>query len=194
MLKLRDFRKNLMSTHPKPSAGPRQPTFDETYIFGDPIPVAEATEKNSDTTWALWADLVATENVGFADTVPMTAPGAVPTGLPAPPEMRPEVRPTSRAKGTLEDVLLEARRNNRVCPQPAKWQQLYQMLTVKSQEDSGRQLNPPPVGTAWLETPPLTKRMFFRDHVEWAAAHECIEDVFAFLKRLPEPHWYHMGE
>jgi hypothetical protein len=90
--------------------------------------------------------------------------------------------------------LLEARRNNRVCPQPAKWQQLYQMLTVKSQPDSGRQLAPPPVGTAWLETPPLAERMFFRDQLEWAAAHECIEDVFSFLKRLPEPHWYHMGE
>jgi hypothetical protein len=36
--------------------------------------------------------------------------------------------------------------------------------------------------------------MFFRDQLEWAAAHECIEDVFSFLKRLPEPHWYHMGE
>ncbi|MEO8655263.1 MAG: hypothetical protein ABI409_14140, partial [Ramlibacter sp.] len=97
-----------MSIHPKPSAGPCQSTFDETYIFGDPIPVAEATEKNSDTTWALWAELVATEKAGFADTVPMTAPG-VPTGLPAPPEMRPKARPPSRAKGTLEDVLLEAR-------------------------------------------------------------------------------------
>jgi hypothetical protein len=89
-----------MSTHSKPSAGPSQPTFDQTYIFGDPIPVAEATEKNSDTTWALWADLVATEEVGFADTVPMTAPGAVPTALPAPPQTRPKVRPVLRARGT----------------------------------------------------------------------------------------------
>ena len=183
-----------MSTHHKPPAGLRKPTFDETYIVGDSIPVAEAIERNSDTTWALWADLVANEDIGFADTVPMTAPEAVPTAPSAPPPMRPKARPTLRANGTLEDVLLEARRNNRVCPQPAKWQQLYQMLTVKSQQDSGGQLNPPPVGTAWLETPPLTKRMFFRDHVEWAAAHECIEDVFAFLKRLPETHWYHMGE
>ena len=94
-----------MSAHPKPSAVPRKPTFEETYIFGDPIPVAEATEKNSDTTWALWADLVATEKVGFADTVPMTAPGAVPTALPPPPEMRPKDQPALRAKGTPEDVL-----------------------------------------------------------------------------------------
>ena len=183
-----------MSIHPKPSAGPRQSTFDETYIFGDPIPVAEATEKDTDTTWALWGELVATENTGYADTVPMTAPGVVQTGLTVPAEMPAKARPSSRAIGTLEDVLLEARRNNRVCPQPAKWQQLYQMLTVKSQQNSGRQLDPPPVGAAWLETPPLTKRMFFRDHVEWAAEHKCIEDVFAFLKRLPEAHWYHMGE
>ena len=108
--------------------------------------------------------------------------------------MRPKVRPALRAKGTLEDVLLEARRNNRVCPQPAKWQQLYQMLTVNSQQDAGSALPPPPNGTAWLETPPLAKRMHFRDQVEWAATHQCIEDVLSFLKRLPESHWYHMGE
>ena len=68
------------------------------------------------------------------------------------------------------------------------------MLTVSRSRIPEVQLNPPPVGAAWLETPPLTKRMHFRDHVEWAAAHDCIEEVYAFLKRLPEQHWYHMGE
>jgi hypothetical protein len=183
-----------MSAHPKPSAGLRQPDFDETYIFNDPIPVAEATEKNSDTTWALWTDLVATDNIGFADTVPMAAPAAVPRLPPALPGSRPKVQRASQARTTLEAVLLEAKRNNRVCPQPANWQQLYQMLTVRSQRDCSGLPSPPPVGTSWLDTPPLTKRSFFRDHVEWAAAHDCIEDMFASLTKLQESHWYHMGE
>jgi hypothetical protein len=183
-----------MANPHKPSVAPRPPTFDETYFPGDPIPVAEATEKDSDTTWALWADLVANENIGFADTVPTTAPQAVPVAQPAAHVTRPKAKPVSHAGTTLDEVLLEARRNNRICPQPAKWEQLYQMLAVKPQQGSGRKLNPPPVGTAWLETPPLAKRMFFRDHVEWAAAHECVGDVFSFLRRLPEQHWYHMGE
>jgi len=31
----------------------------------------------------------------------------------------------------LEEVLIEARRNQRVCPQPRKWKELYDLLPGK---------------------------------------------------------------
>ena len=182
-----------MATNPQRPIHPRPPSFDETYFPGDPIPVAHASERNTDTVWALWSDLVARDNT-FQDTVPMNGRDFAPPPLPASATLRSKVQPASHASSTLEACLTEARKNNRVCPQPAKWQQLYQMLRSKALQAPDVEPTPPILVPAWLETPPLTKRMCFREHVEWAAAHGCIEDVYAFLKRLPEQHWYHMGE
>jgi hypothetical protein len=42
------------------------------------MPVGEVIERDTDTTWALWTDLVAAEDLGFADTVPMAALSAAP--------------------------------------------------------------------------------------------------------------------
>jgi hypothetical protein len=170
----------------------RKHSLDEPYVHGDPIPAPDATETDTDTSWALWSDLEATDKVRYADTVPLTLPGPS-TKLPAPSAPK-RSRSDSHARVTLEDALMECRRNNRVCPTPPKWQQLYQLLAAKAHE-GGRSPPPEPLtGEAWLNTPALAKRMSFRDHIEWAAAHGCIDEVFGFVKRLPEDHWHHMGE
>jgi len=57
---------------------PAKPEADvaHPYATTDPIPVPEAVESNSDTTWALWEDLTASQDderkPKFADTVPST--------------------------------------------------------------------------------------------------------------------------
>ena len=57
---------------------PAKPEADVTHPYAatDPIPVPEAVESDSDTTWALWEDLTAQQENGrkgtFADTVPST--------------------------------------------------------------------------------------------------------------------------
>ena len=95
---------------------------------------------------------------------------------------------------TVEDVLLEARRNNRVCPLPPHWVQLYEMLPDKKRTARGWEPAPPITGPAWVTTPSMPKRMFLRDHIEWAAAHGALDAVMAFLKSLPEDQWHHMGD
>jgi hypothetical protein len=35
---------------------------------------------------------------------------------------------------TLEEVFAEGQKNNRVCPHPQKWQQLYEMLPQKQRK------------------------------------------------------------
>ena len=59
---------------PEPSARAqpvkRQPDTINPYLQGDPIPKPEAVEVDTDTTWAEFSDLQATENRRFADTAP----------------------------------------------------------------------------------------------------------------------------
>jgi hypothetical protein len=38
---------------------------------------------------------------------------------------------------TLDEALVEIQNNNRICPQPQKWQQLYEMLPQKQQKGAG---------------------------------------------------------
>ncbi len=49
-----------MATNPK--AGPRQSSGltrpGDLYVQGDDLPLPEVTEKNTDSVWALWSDLV----------------------------------------------------------------------------------------------------------------------------------------
>ncbi len=39
--------------------------------------------------------------------------------------------------GNLEKILEHVKRNNRVCPKPQKWQQLYEMLPNKKRKGVG---------------------------------------------------------
>ena len=168
------------------------------YLRGDPIPKPDAVEMNTDTTWAEWSNLEAAENRKFADTAPATGSmrytvddrGYAPT-TPAPLQNL-QARPAAPVvrELTVVEVMVEARKNNRVCPKPARWQQLYDMLPDKRQSEPAAPL----VGSAWDATPSIPKRMCFREHIEWAAGHGALRQVFTFMKGLPETDWHHMGE
>ena len=54
---------------------------------------------------------------------------------------------------------------------------------------------PPPItGQAWAVTPSLTKRLHFREQIEWAERAGILDAVMAFMQALPEEEWLHMGE
>ena len=58
-----------MSTKPPaPTSGPIP--VQDRYIPGDPIPVPEAVEANSDSTWAMFSDNPPPPDGEFLDTVP----------------------------------------------------------------------------------------------------------------------------
>jgi hypothetical protein len=175
----------------------RQPDTINPYLRDDPIPKPDAVEKDTDTTWAEFSDLQAAENRRFADTAPASSimrdpddRGYAPT-TPAPLQSL-QARPATPVMRelTVVEVMVEARKNNRVCPKPAKWQQLYEMLPDRQHSEPA----PPLVGAAWDDTPSIPKRMCFREHIEWAASHGCLQQVFSFMKALPETEWHHMGE
>jgi hypothetical protein len=180
--------------------GSGRPTdFGPTYAPGDRIPTPDAVERNSDSAWALWNDVSAAQDAKFAETAPASMPMNLGDTDPRYAETAPASLSTdgkAAAKGpagraaTVDEVMVEARKNNRVCPKPDRWRQLFAILPDKL----ANKPMAPPIGASWPSTPSLSKRMCMREHIEWAAAHGVIDEVFAFLKQLPEGDWHHMGD
>ena len=92
---------------------------------------------------------------------------------------------------TLYEALAEIRKDNRVCPQPTRWLEFYRVLQERG--DGAAMPAEPLTGSAWAATPPLAKRMCFREQVEWADAHGCLAPAFEFLKSLPDTDWNYVS-
>ena len=95
---------------------------------------------------------------------------------------------------TLKEALELSQKNNRVCPQPNRWQELYEMLPDKKRKGGGWKPPLPLILAAWWATPALPKMMRVREHLEWASDHCCLDEVLKFLADLPESDWYHIDE
>ena len=175
--------------------------LDVPYALGDKIPAPEAVERNGESVWALWSEVNQKHERGFADTAPASTAhrpsedqGWAKT-QPASALNKPRPRKVEAAPlFTLDAAMLVARRNNRVCPRPARWEEMHALLPARK-TTRGSQVPPaPPTGPAWNKTPPLTKRLLFREHIEWAEAQGVLESVMSFMQSMPEADWLHMGE
>lgn len=188
----------------RPKTPSRKQGLDRPWEAGDPIPVPEAVHKDGDSAWALWNEVAQQHERRFADTAPLTRPPGMSSEEAAwaptlPPPGTAAARKTQRRKEaeplfTLEAAMLVARRNNRVCPRPQRWDEFTAMLPVRK---TLRGVQQPPVaatGAAWAVTPPLTKRLCFREQIEWAERAGALESIMAFMQSLPEEEWLHMGE
>lgn len=191
-----------MSPPKQPPTSPSGKRLDDPYVYGDAIPMPDALEKDTDTAWALFNELAGTQEARFS----ATTPGSVPAPLPEPPAAAPapgyETTAPAAMRGPgsggaeaplgIDELMIEARRNNRVCPRLEDWQKLYGLLPGK-QEVDGRMQPPPPISPqAWRVTSAMVKRLCLRDHLEWAVSQEAVVPVLMFLRGLPEEHWLHM--
>lgn len=173
-------------TKPPPRTTPKiDPLEDRPYLPGDPIPVGDAVEKDTETTWKLFQELAAKQDMHYADTVPIEKPER-----PRDPSAKAVIRPAERPAITLESVLREATRANRVCPKPDQWQGLHELLA--SGQEPGT-VPAPLIGEAWAGTPALAKRMCLKNQIQWAAEHGLTMECYRYLKRLSEDEWHHMG-
>ena len=183
----------------------RRTDLDRPWEPGDPIPAPEAVHEDGDSAWALWNEVAQQHDRRFADTAPMTRPpAALPEEaawaqtLPAGGRSAASF-PTKRARDaqalyTLEGAMLVARRNNRVCPRPERWTEFTALLPAKKTLRGIQQPPAPATGAAWPITPPLTKRLCFREQVEWAERAGVLEGVMDFMQSMREDEWLHMGE
>ncbi len=178
---------------------PRRRALDEPFLFGDRIPTPDTEERDTETAWAAFTELEARHEDRFAETVPASVPGTLsPTErafAPTAPGMLPRparAAPVAAQKGPgLAELLVESRRNDRVCPLPGAWQALYQMLPDKRQQGTVWEPAPPISGPAWKATSATPKRLCLRDHLEWAASHDAARVVLEYLQGLPEEEWLH---
>jgi hypothetical protein len=137
----------------------------------------EVVEKDSDSCWQMFLALQSQDEAPYAPTQPFDVQALYAS------------QPSAPSRLTVNDVMIEARRLNRVAPCEPRWRQLHVLLKA-----AGRGEPPPPMsGVEASATPPLVKRIRIRDQVEWAAEHGLLERVLQFFTSLPEDQWVHIG-
>ncbi len=88
-------------------------------------------------------------------------------------------------------VLAEVDKNERVCLQPSRWNELWEMLPNKQRKGAGWDPSPPLILAAWWDSPILLKKLRMREHLVWAEKQKCLDTVYAFLLNMKEEDWYH---
>jgi len=92
---------------------------------------------------------------------------------------------------TLQDLISEIEKNDRVCPQPTKWNELYEILPDKKRKGNGWEPSLPLILVAWYDTSIIAKKLRLREHIEWASEHGCLDSVYSFLVSLKDDEWYY---
>lgn len=165
----------------------------DRYLPTDRLPLPEVQECDSETAWAEFERLHAQDRP-LAHPVDTAFAPTVPASLPLPSTAQRTSHARAPQALTLQDVMTEARRFNRVCPLPGPWQALYDLLPGKIMTGRAWQPPPPISGPAWQATSAMPKRMCLRDHIEWAEHHGALEAVMRFLQALPESQWHHLDD
>ena len=91
---------------------------------------------------------------------------------------------------TVTDVLALVESNERICPEPKRWHQLYRLLPQKGRAGPAVPL----ILGGWWHSTPLQKQERLRGHIEWANKHGVLEAVWNFLISLEESDWIHVNE
>ena len=93
----------------------------------------------------------------------------------------------------LELLVVYCTELDRVCPEPQRWSELYQMLMQHRRKDSPELYWPLILG-GWWDTSHLDKIIRLQHHLKWAESHGCLPQADAFLRGLPEDEWHHVGD
>lgn len=86
----------------------------------------------------------------------------------------------------MNDIL----KNNRICPNPQKWNKLWEILKLKSEE----KVFSPLILAAWWHTSDGEKQERFQYHLSIAEKCGAIDEVMSFWESLNESDWHHKGE
>lgn len=79
----------------------------------------------------------------------------------------------------------------RVCPMPIHWAELWRLLVAATPGVDEGKPPPPLILAAWYEASDEDKRERLKRQVEWAAAHEVLDVVEAFVTELNEGQWHY---
>jgi len=93
-------------------------------------------------------------------------------------------------KDQLHDLLEYVNDEGRICPEPSKWHQLWEMLPDKNRVGSGWNPPLPLILAAWDHTTGLEKMLRLKQHIEYATEKGVLDNVEQFLRNLPEEEWH----
>jgi len=91
---------------------------------------------------------------------------------------------------TFQELMAESSKARPVCPQPAIWNQLWELLPARRRVGVGWQPPAPLILTAWWETFDSDKRSRFHSHLRWACEHGAIEPVAALMSTMKPEDWH----
>jgi hypothetical protein len=94
----------------------------------------------------------------------------------------------------LAGLLRFVRENNRVCPTPQRWNELWESLPKSLRAEGGERPPLPLILAAWHFTSAEDKRQRFSEHIRYAHEHGALRPVEAFLRSLSEDEWAHGSE
>ena len=94
---------------------------------------------------------------------------------------------------TIESLWEYCTLNNRVCPMPIKWNNLYQMLNGKKQIGAGYEPAAPLILGAWGNSSDNEKQERLKIHIEWAKDHNQLDEIGSYLRSIEED-WAHFGK
>lgn len=96
---------------------------------------------------------------------------------------------------TFETLWEYCTANNRLCPIPYRWNDLYKMLkNTKRKPSSGWEPSLPLILAAWYHTMPIEKQLRLKEHIQWVSDNNQTEEVGKYLRSLSENDWTHFGE
>lgn len=95
---------------------------------------------------------------------------------------------------TSQELIEFARSNGRICPQPKRWNEMYQLLPHPRRVGNGWEPALPLILAAWWDTLALSKRTRVEEYIRWADQQNALLLVEDFLGALKEEDWYHFGE
>lgn len=148
-------------------------------VLADLGPLPDVVETDSETTWKMFLQLEAQHSAGFRETATSQFGS-----------MRHVQQARSSGRVSVDDVMAEARRFNRICPIESEWARLEALLRELGGCDAPAAVQ----GAAFRRMPPLARRTAVREQVAWAAGRGCLPQVFAFFEALPEECWVHIGD
>ena len=90
----------------------------------------------------------------------------------------------------LRRLLQYACEEGRICPQPDKWHELWEMLPGKYRADDGWSVPLPLILDQWDDTTSLDKMMRLKQHIEYAADKDMLDPVEKFIRGLTREEWH----
>jgi nitroreductase len=91
---------------------------------------------------------------------------------------------------TLDDLMAEASKDRRVCPQPMIWNRLWDLLLDRRRVGMGWEPPLPLILAAWWVASDSQKRSRFHEHLRWASEHGAIEFVANLITNMTPDDWH----